>query len=64
MFQIIFGLKISLRDFIIMDTLLILLANDCTWEFHFNVSVIVLHSSYILLIVNKTVKYYQPTVTR
>jgi len=64
MFQIIFGLKISLRDFIIKDTLLNLLANDCTWEFHLNVFVIVLHSSYILLIVNETVKYYQPTVTR
>ena len=39
MFRIIFGLKISLKDFVIKDTLLNLLANACTWEFHFNVAV-------------------------
>ena len=37
MFQIKFGLKISLRDFIIKDTLLNLLANNCIWGCHFSV---------------------------
>ena len=53
MFQIMFGPKISLRDFIIKDTLLNLFANDSTWKFHFNVSVIWMPRNFVAAVKSK-----------
>ena len=35
------------ENFIINDTLLNLFVNDCTWEFHFNVSVMCIPRNFI-----------------